>query len=275
MGGQQFGEASVLVDTRALNRVLASTADRGPSRSRAASSGRQLIGHLQRGADRDATGSGGSIRSRPAPIVSASAGRSSCNAHGRGLNLKPIVQQVEAFDLVGPDGELRTLLADAEPRAVPPRHRRLRPVRHHLARRAEAAAARQGPARRRPRRDGGASPSASKSGSATAICTATTSSRPIRRATAFSGAACSRATSRSRRHAAHRASDAVQPGGLGRLTFYSHRYKRRAFETYSTRYLRTSGQVYWADCAALRRLRGQLSRRPRSRARRARARAPR
>src|SRR5262249_9047785 len=27
----------------------------------------------------------------------------------------------------------------------------------------------------------------------------------------------------------------------------SHTYKRRAFEVYSTRYLQTSGQIYWAD----------------------------
>jgi FAD/FMN-containing dehydrogenase len=27
----------------------------------------------------------------------------------------------------------------------------------------------------------------------------------------------------------------------------SHKYKRRAFEVYSSRYLKTSGQVYWAD----------------------------
>ena len=43
------------------------------------------------------------------------AGALSCNAHGRGLNLKPIVQQVEAFDLLGPDGELRTCSRRANP----------------------------------------------------------------------------------------------------------------------------------------------------------------
>ena len=39
MGGQQFGEAGVLVDTRALNRVLAFDAEHGVSPSKAASSG--------------------------------------------------------------------------------------------------------------------------------------------------------------------------------------------------------------------------------------------
>jgi hypothetical protein len=37
------------------------------------------------------------------------------------------------------------------------------------------------------------------------------------------------------------------PEDWARLTFYSHRYKRRAFDTYSSRYLKTSGQIYWAD----------------------------
>jgi FAD/FMN-containing dehydrogenase len=37
------------------------------------------------------------------------------------------------------------------------------------------------------------------------------------------------------------------PEDWARLTFYSHRYKRRAFQAYSTRYLATSGQIYWAD----------------------------
>ena len=37
------------------------------------------------------------------------------------------------------------------------------------------------------------------------------------------------------------------PEDWARLTFYSHTHKRRAFEVYSTRYLETSGQIYWAD----------------------------
>lgn len=37
------------------------------------------------------------------------------------------------------------------------------------------------------------------------------------------------------------------PEDWARLTFYSHRHQRRAFEVYSKRYLATSGQIYWAD----------------------------
>ncbi len=37
------------------------------------------------------------------------------------------------------------------------------------------------------------------------------------------------------------------PEDWARLTYYSHRYKQRAFNVYSKRYVATSGQVYWAD----------------------------
>ena len=37
------------------------------------------------------------------------------------------------------------------------------------------------------------------------------------------------------------------PEDWARLTFYSHTYKRRAFEVYSTALPATSGQIYWAD----------------------------
>jgi FAD/FMN-containing dehydrogenase len=38
-----------------------------------------------------------------------------------------------------------------------------------------------------------------------------------------------------------------RPEDWARLTYYSHKYKRRAFDVYTKRYLATSGQVYWAD----------------------------
>lgn len=37
------------------------------------------------------------------------------------------------------------------------------------------------------------------------------------------------------------------PEDWARLTFYAHKYKGRAFKVYSERYLNTSGQIYWAD----------------------------
>jgi hypothetical protein len=37
------------------------------------------------------------------------------------------------------------------------------------------------------------------------------------------------------------------PEDWARLTFYSHTHKRLAFNAYSSRYVKTSGQIYWAD----------------------------
>ena len=37
------------------------------------------------------------------------------------------------------------------------------------------------------------------------------------------------------------------PEDWAQLTFYAHKYKGRAFQVYTERYLETSGQIYWAD----------------------------
>jgi FAD/FMN-containing dehydrogenase len=37
------------------------------------------------------------------------------------------------------------------------------------------------------------------------------------------------------------------PADWARLTYYTHKYKKRAFDVYTKRYLATSGQVYWSD----------------------------
>lgn len=107
MGGQPFGEAAVLVDTRSLNRVLAFDAERGHISVEAGIQWPELLDYLNRmqeGRDRQ-----WAIYQKQTGADRLSlAGALACNAHGRGLNLKPIVQQVEAFDLVGADGEMRT-----------------------------------------------------------------------------------------------------------------------------------------------------------------------
>jgi FAD/FMN-containing dehydrogenase len=107
MGGQQFADAGVLVDTRGVNRVLALDDERGVITVEGGIQWPQLTGHL------DAVQEG---RARPWGIQQKQtgadrlsiAGALSCNCHGRGLTLQPIVDQVEAFDLLGPDGEVRT-----------------------------------------------------------------------------------------------------------------------------------------------------------------------
>ena len=107
MGGQQFGTGMVLIDMRGLNRVLSFDptariieAEGGIEwpellaelSQRQVENGEQLgIFQKQTGADRLTLG-----------------GALSSNVHGRGLTLKPIINDVESFRLLDGEGELRT-----------------------------------------------------------------------------------------------------------------------------------------------------------------------
>src|SRR6266850_1134026 len=123
MGGQQFGEGTVLLDTRDLNRVLDFDRDNGTITVEGGIQWPQLLDHLNREQEDDGC-SGGGQACRPAWGIYQKqtgadrlslAGALSCNAHGRGLNLKPIVDQVIAFDLVDAAGERRTCSRTSHP----------------------------------------------------------------------------------------------------------------------------------------------------------------
>jgi FAD/FMN-containing dehydrogenase len=106
MGGQQFAEGAVMVDTRKLARVLKLDAEKGLVEVEAGIQWPQLVEHLvrvqagrpkqwgirqkQTGADRLCLG-----------------GALSANVHGRGLRMKPIIDDVEAFVLVDAEGKTR------------------------------------------------------------------------------------------------------------------------------------------------------------------------
>jgi len=105
MGGQQFCTGGLMIDTRPLARVLAFDEQGGTIEVEAGIQWPALLAYLrqtrlafkqkQTGADRLSLG-----------------GALAANGHGRGLTLKPIVADVESFELVGPDGELRTCSRD-------------------------------------------------------------------------------------------------------------------------------------------------------------------
>jgi FAD/FMN-containing dehydrogenase len=174
-------------------------------------------------------------------------GALACNAHGRGLTLKPIVQQVESFDLLEADGEVRTCsriengdlfrlaIGGYGLFGIITRVRlRLRP--RVKVRRVVVLGETDGIIDRFADR--------------------------IREGYLYGDYQF--ATDRSRDSflrrgvfSCYQPVDAetpltanptrFNPEDWARLTFYSHRYQRRAFEVYSTRYLATSGQIYWAD----------------------------
>lgn len=108
MGGQQFGTEAVLIDTTRLNRVLRFDAQVGLIEIEAGIQWPQLISYLvdtqketpwpqqwgiaqkQTGADRLSLG-----------------GSLAANVHGRGLNMRPIIGDVESFTLVDGQGEVQ------------------------------------------------------------------------------------------------------------------------------------------------------------------------
>ena len=107
MGGQQFGTDTILVDTSTMNRVLHFDCRTGLIDVQAGIRWPELLGYLdqaqhgrwpqwgirqkQTGADRLSIG-----------------GALSANVHGRGLNFKPMIDDVESFTLIDADCRLRT-----------------------------------------------------------------------------------------------------------------------------------------------------------------------
>jgi FAD/FMN-containing dehydrogenase len=106
MGGQQFLTNNVLVDSRSLNRVLSFDATRGLLRCEAGIMWPQIIAFLL---DKQAG------RARPWGIAQKQTGADnlclggalSANIHGRGLMMRPMIADVETFDLVDARGMVR------------------------------------------------------------------------------------------------------------------------------------------------------------------------
>jgi FAD/FMN-containing dehydrogenase len=249
MGGQQFGDANVLLDMRDLNRVLAFDDLHGVIEVEGGIQWPQIIEYLNRAqaSASDSDRQWGIFQKQTGADRLSIAGALSCNAHGRGLNLKPIVDQVVAFDLVGPSGEVRTCSraehADLFRLAIGgyglfgviTRVRlRLRP--RAKVRRVVALAETPTIMERFDERirDGylyGDYQFATDAHRDSFLQRGVFSCyQPVPADTPLT---------------AH--PTRFNPEDWARLTFYSHKYKRRAFEVYSSRYLKTSGQIYWAD----------------------------
>jgi FAD/FMN-containing dehydrogenase len=249
MGGQQFGEANVLLDMRDLNRVLAFDSDRGVIEVEGGIQWPQIIEYLNRAqaSAGDSDRQWGIYQKQTGADRLSIAGALSCNAHGRGLNLKPIVDQVEAFDLVGASGDVRRCSRREHPDlfrlaiggyglfGVITRVRlRLRPrvkVRRVVALGETPTIMERFDERIR---DGYLYGDYQ-------FATDTTRDSFLRRGV-FS---CYQPVPLETPLTEH--PTRFNPEDWARLTFFSHKYKRRAFEVYSSRYLKTSGQIYWAD----------------------------
>lgn len=107
MGGQQFAAGGVLVDMRSMKRVLSFAPSRYEIEVEAGIEWPELIGYMcesQRG------------RASQVAIVQKQTGADNlsiggalaANIHGRGLNLRPFVDDIESFVLVNAEGERLT-----------------------------------------------------------------------------------------------------------------------------------------------------------------------
>ena len=251
MGGQQFGDASVLVDTRSLDRVLDFDADRGLVSVEGGILWPSLMAWLERFQQTsdpcDSRVRWGIIQKQTGADRLSLGGALSCNAHGRGLTLKPIVDQVESFDILDSTGNVRTcsrrqssdlfrlaiggyglfgvitkVVLRLRPRVKVERVVTLGETADIIDRFEQRI------------RDGyvyGDFQFATDDGRDSFLRRGIFSCyRPVAPATPLT------------EHPTR-----FHPDDWARLTRFSHTNKRLAFEIYSTRYLETSGQIYWAD----------------------------
>lgn len=109
MGGQQFLAGQTLLDLRGLDRVLSMDHERGRVTAEAGIEWPALMEgylELQRGRFPREEPRWGIAQKQTGADRLTLGGALACNAHGRGLMMKPIVADVEAFTLVAPDGRL-------------------------------------------------------------------------------------------------------------------------------------------------------------------------
>lgn len=105
MGGQQFGTGMVLLDMRGLNRVAAFDVANRIVEAEAGIEWPELLSelaHLQAGGEHQL----GIFQKQTGADRLSLGGALASNVHGRGLALKPIINDVESFQLMNAEGEM-------------------------------------------------------------------------------------------------------------------------------------------------------------------------
>ena len=111
MGGQQFAADALLVDMIGMDRVLAFDRDKGQVEVEAGICWPELLSWLSR--EQQGRWPQWGIRQKQTGADRLSIGGTlSANAHGRGLTLKPFIDDVESFTLLGADWQIRTCSRD-------------------------------------------------------------------------------------------------------------------------------------------------------------------
>jgi FAD/FMN-containing dehydrogenase len=105
MGGQQFCTRGLLVDLTGLNRIVDLDVERGLVTVEAGIQWPELVAHLAWAGAAQA-GAWGIVQKQTGADRLTLGGALAANIHGRGLRFKPIVQDVEEFQIVDPRGAL-------------------------------------------------------------------------------------------------------------------------------------------------------------------------
>jgi len=246
MGGQQFGGGNLHIDMNGMNRVLRFDRERGIVDVEAGIQWPKLIRHLNQIQDGE-DAQWGIIQKQTGADRLSLGGALAANAHGRGLSLKPIVDNVESFKLVDAEGVEHMCSRSLNPELfrlviggyglfgiVSSVQLRLTP-RKKVERVVEIRETRDIIERFERRIVDGYLYGDFQ------FATDSTRDSFLRRGV-FS---CYRPVDP--RTPLTKNPTRFHPEDWARLTYYTHRYKRRAFDFYTRRYLATSGQVYWSD----------------------------
>lgn len=115
MGGQQFVEGGVVLDTMPLRGVRTFDRSRGVVGVEAGIQWPDLVGLLTGAQDPDDPDRWTIVQKQSGADRFSLGGTVSANGHGRGLTLAPIVADVEAMTVVDPEGRVRTVDRAREP----------------------------------------------------------------------------------------------------------------------------------------------------------------
>jgi FAD/FMN-containing dehydrogenase len=246
MGGQQFGTSNIHLDMNGMNRVLGLDQEKGIVEVEAGTQWPQLMDYLWSTQENE-NHAWGIIQKQTGADRLSIGGALAANVHGRGLSLKPIISNVESFKLMDHTGGLlscdrnensdlfKLVIGGYGLFGIVTSVRLRLAHRRKVQRVVELREIKEIPAAFEQRiRDGylyGDFQYAIDSKRESFLRRGVFSCyRPVDPETPL--------TAKPTR---------FHPKDWERLTYYTHKYKRRAFDLYTRRYLETSGQIYWAD----------------------------
>jgi len=245
MGGQQFGTATTLVDTRLMSGVLDFDADAGIVEVEGGIQWPELVGWLHEKQQGDAIWS--IVQKQTGADRLSIGGALSANVHSRGLAFRPFVQDVESFVLIDGGGSSRVCSRTENAElfslviggyglfgAIGSVRLRLAP-RYRVRRTVEIIDVKDAEAAFRQRIDDGYAYGDLQ------YSTAKGDDSFMRRGVF----ACYRPVAADEPVPETQAE--LSSEDWGRLSYLSHADRKQAFEVYADYYMGTDGQVYWSD----------------------------